>query len=118
MKYKLLVKLGILVLAVIFLAGMSSYSAPQVKIQAKGGVKGKPDKPPDPEDPPADLPEMYTIKIEVIPGLYGFGFDPACNLTNNFVYATPKKGKYLFWLRSDGGLTPGPNGEEARMRMT
>ena len=29
----------------------------------------------------------------------------------------PKKGKYLLWLQSDGGLTPGPNGEEARLRM-
>lgn len=110
MREKLLIKLGILMLAVIFLAGMSSYSAPQVKIQAKGGVKGKPEKPGKPGDGGGNsIPELFTVSITMNGGP-GFGFE-GC-VENNFVYATSSYGKYLLALHSDGIQTPGLDGAD------
>ena len=100
-------------LAVLVLMSLTSFAPAQGKGQGKGQNKEKPTKPPKPDED--DLPEMYTISIMNNPGTYGFGFD-GCT-TNEFVYATPVKGKYTFWLNSDGIHTLGPNGEEAPLTM-
>lgn len=105
MSIKLFSKLGILMLAVIFLMSMVSYSIPQ----GKGKGKDKPDKPGKPGG--GDAPEIYKVTISINGDSPGFetgtcGFD-------NYFYAVGKKGKYLLDLESDGILTPGPTGEPA-----
>jgi hypothetical protein len=108
MRNKLFIKLGILMLAVIFLMSMVSYST----AQGKGQSKGKPEKPDKPGKPGGgDAPELYKVSISINDGAPGFeagtcGFD-------NYFYAVGQKGKYLLNLESDGIETPGPNGELA-----
>lgn len=102
MKDRPINKLGILMLAVIFLLSMASYSIAQ-GITVQGKAK-KPPKPPE-------LPELYKVTIIINndgPGIETLG----CESVGYFYAERLSDRNLILNLESKGSDTPGPNGDE------